>query len=51
MTEATAQMGTIIDDLGVGLMPDASPTLRFVDSECFYMFNANKYMSRLFQNT
>ncbi|XP_056014828.1 uncharacterized protein LOC130052810 [Ostrea edulis] len=28
MTEATAQMRTIIDDLGVGLMPDASPTLR-----------------------
>lgn len=26
-------MGDIIDDLGVGIMSDASPSLRFVDSE------------------
>lgn len=25
--EATGQMGDIIDDLGVGIMPDASPSL------------------------
>lgn len=38
MMEATGQMGSIIDDLGVGIMPDASPSLRYVDSEV--LFNA-----------
>ncbi|XP_062601259.1 uncharacterized protein LOC134262956 [Saccostrea cucullata] len=28
MTAATVEMGEVIDDLGVGLMPDASPSLR-----------------------
>uniref|UniRef100_A0A8W8HR21 Uncharacterized protein n=1 Tax=Magallana gigas TaxID=29159 RepID=A0A8W8HR21_MAGGI len=27
MMEATGHMGSIIDDLGVGIMPDASPSL------------------------
>lgn len=36
--EATGQMGSIIDDLGVGIMLVASPSLRYVDSEV--LFNA-----------
>lgn len=38
MMEAAGQMGDIIDDLGVGIIPDASPSLRFFDSEV--LFNA-----------
>lgn len=39
-------MGSIIDDLGVGIMPAASPSLKFVDSED--LFNAEQCASIIF---